>query len=195
MDKTLHAPVAQPPLAAPDPDAAGTRRPQATRMTRSEFVAVLSDHAAMLGRIAATYEADPSAREDLLQEIALALWQALPRWRGEATLRSFIARVAHNRCVSHIVVQRRHRHEPMLEEVHADPTATAERAATQAERRQRLEAALRHIPLGQRQAVTLAFEGLSHGEIAAALDINVNTVDARLSRARRALTSLLGDTP
>jgi RNA polymerase sigma-70 factor (ECF subfamily) len=43
--------------------------------------------------------------------------------------------------------------------------------------------------------VTLALEGFSHAEIASALGVAVNTVDVRLSRARRALGEALGETP
>src|SRR3546814_19424760 len=60
---------------------------------------VLRQHGPMLSRIAASYEFESARREDLLQEISLALWRALPRWRGEASLRTFAARIAHNRAV------------------------------------------------------------------------------------------------
>ncbi len=49
---------------------------------RDRFTEVLQDHAGLISRIAASYEADPALRDDLAQEIALALWRALPSWRG-----------------------------------------------------------------------------------------------------------------
>lgn len=145
----------------------------------------------MLGRIAASYEARPDAREDLLQDIALALWKALPKWRGEASVRSFVARIAHNRCVNHIVAQKRHRHDTILEDTVVDHRAGPHEDAVSHQRYERLQKALRRLPLGQRQAVSLMLEGFSHVEIAAALNIGVNAVDARVSRARRALAGYL----
>jgi RNA polymerase sigma-70 factor (ECF subfamily) len=163
----------------------------AAGLNEAELADLLGEHTPMLGRIARSYEAERAAREDLLQDITLALWRALPQWRGEASLRSFVARIAHNRCVDHIVAQQRHRHDDMAEDAFVDEGADPHRDAVSRERYERLQRALRRLPLGQRQAVTLALEGFSHGEIAAALDITTNNADARVSRARRTLTRYL----
>ena len=160
-------------------------------MDEVEFNAVLEAHSGMLGRIAASYEAEASAREDLLQEIVVAVWRALPKWRGDGSIRGFVARIAHNRGVSHILMERRHNHAEVVEEILVDQQADPQHDATQRERYERLQRALRRLPLGQRQVVTLALEGFSHLEIAEALEIRPNTVDARISRARRTLADYL----
>ena len=56
----------------------------------------------MLHRIASAYEAGRERRHELEQDILLAVWRAMPRYRGEAPVRAFIARVAHNRAVTHV---------------------------------------------------------------------------------------------
>jgi len=160
-------------------------------MDEAEFNAVLEAHSGMLGRIAASYEAEFSAREDLLQDIAVAVWRALPKWRSDGSLRSFVARIAHNRCVTHILNERRHNHAEAVEEVLVDHGADPQRDAVNRQRHERLQGALRRLPLGQRQVVTLALEGFSHVEIADTLDIKPNTVDVRISRARRTLADYL----
>ena len=68
----------------------------------AKFEALLAEHGPMLRRIAGGYEADPEVRRELEQDILLAVWRALPRWRGEAPVRAFLARVAHNRAVTHV---------------------------------------------------------------------------------------------
>ena len=60
--------------------------------TRPSFDEVLGEYGAMVRRIAAAHEANPAAREDLVQDILYALWRALPGWRGECGLRTFVAR-------------------------------------------------------------------------------------------------------
>jgi RNA polymerase sigma factor (sigma-70 family) len=149
----------------------------------------------MLSRIAAAYEARPSQREDLCQEIAMALWRALPRFRGEASMKTFAAQIAHNRSVNHVIAQRRDGRLTDLDERLADPRACPEERTAQEHARARLLAAVRSLPLGLRQVVTLALEDFSHAEIAAMLGLSVNNVDVRLSRARRALKDALGGTP
>lgn len=154
---------------------------------------VLDQHGAMLARIAASYEYDPARREDLLQEISLALWRALPRWRGEASLRTFAARVAHNRAVDHIA---RHSRlgENALDDQHPDPAAGPHRHAETGQRRASLLTAVRQLPLGQRQVVVMALEGFSQREIGQSLGLEENTVAQRLSRARKQLRQWLGET-
>lgn len=146
----------------------------------------------MLGRIAASYEPEPGRCQDLLQEISLAIWKALPRWRGEASLRTFVARVAHNRSIDHLG-HRLQRAEDELDEHHADPIADP-LATTQAEqRRARLIKAVQRLPVGQRQVVVLALEGFTQIEIGQALALEENTVAQRLGRARKQLRDWLDE--
>jgi RNA polymerase sigma-70 factor (ECF subfamily) len=50
---------------------------------------------------------------------------------------------------------------------------------------------LRALPLGQREVLALALEGLPHAEIAAIVGITPENVAVRLGRARAALRRLL----
>lgn len=154
--------------------------------------AVLREHAAMLARMAASYEADPARRQDLLQDISVALWKALPRWRGEASLRTFVARVAHNRAVDYLARQCRDRSDE-LDERHVDPLADPAGDAERQQRRAGVLAAVQRLPLGQRQVVVLALEGFSLRETGQALSLEENAVAQRLSRARRRLREWLGE--
>ena len=161
---------------------------------RENFATLLDEHGALLSRIAASYEADPALRDDLLQDIALALWRALPSWRDEASLKTFVARVAHNRAVSHVIGRTRRAPTVELDEGIVDVrTSGPEESAHRDQKRLRLQDAVRALPLSLRQAVSLALEGFNHQEIADALDIAVNSVGVRLHRARAALKTAMGD--
>jgi len=151
---------------------------------------VLREHGAMLARIAGSYESEPARRDDLLQEISVAVWRALPSWRGDASLRTFIARVANNRAIDHLAREKRARGDE-LHDVHEDPDANPLQHALAHQRRNDLLAAVRDLPLGQRQVVVLALEGFSQREIGDTLSLEENTVTQRLSRARRQLQSVL----
>ncbi|GAB2668560.1 RNA polymerase sigma factor [Arenimonas aestuarii] len=153
---------------------------------------VLREHGPMLARIAGSYEAEPARRDDLLQEISLAVWKALPAWRGDASLRTFAARVAHNRALDHLAKEKRAQGDELHDE-HPDPVANPVRHAEAHQQRSDLVAAVRRLPLGQRQVVVLALEGFSQREIADSLGLEENTVTQRLSRARRQLNEWLGD--
>ena len=159
------------------------------------YLALLNANLAALGRLAGSYAGSSGERDDLMQEIALALWQALPRFRGESSERTFLFRIAHNHCINHIV---RRRPTASLQELELDPvdeSAQPDAAVDGARQSQRLVEAVRQLPLIQRQVVTLALEDLDYAEIAAGLGISENNVGVRLNRARASLRNLMGETP
>jgi RNA polymerase sigma-70 factor (ECF subfamily) len=152
---------------------------------------ILRREGAALRRVAAAYETDAARREDLFQEICLAIWQALPRFRGESSERTFLFRIAHNRGLTHR--SRRPVASLDLEEAEtvADPKPGPEAEAGEAQRRERLRSAVLSLPLEPRQVISLTLEGLSTREIAEVLGITENNAAVRLSRARRALRQIL----
>ena len=146
-----------------------------------------------LRRLVSSYERDAVRQQDLVQEIWLAVWQALPRFRGECSERTFVFRIAHNRAISHVDYSHRRRAEPLDEDaqiVAADPDPEHSLSAKQ--RHERLLAAVQQLDVGPRQVVVLALEGISHAEIAEIVGITENNVAVRLSRARAVLSRLLG---
>ena len=150
---------------------------------------VRAAHGPALARIIASYVPPGPDREDLAQEVALALVRALPAFRGESSLRTYVLRVAHNVCLRQVMRHRRWKLD-QIEEV-ADPTASPERSAMQRENEARLVAATRKLPVGLRQVLTLSLEELAHREIADVLGITENAVAIRMHRARRLLKTLL----
>ncbi|MEO0421802.1 MAG: RNA polymerase sigma factor [Pseudomonadota bacterium] len=157
-------------------------------MSAPDFDSLVRDHADMIRRIASSYEYVPAAADELMQEILLAVWRSLDRFRGESSLRTWIARIAHNVSVSHVRRAMRrppvdHAEAPELADDSAEPSATL---AAYDERAQLL-AAIQQLPLGQRQVLSLHLEDFDYGEIADALGISVTNVGARLTRARQAL--------
>ena len=159
----------------------------------ARFLALLNANLPALGRLAGSYAGSTGEREDLLQEIALALWQALPRFRGESSERTFLFRIAHNHCINHIV---RRRPVTSLEELELDPvdeSRPVDAALDGAQTSANLQAAIQRLPLIQRQVVTLALEDLDYAEIAAVLGISENNVGVRLNRARASLRKLMGE--
>jgi RNA polymerase sigma-70 factor (ECF subfamily) len=161
--------------------------------TRHDFDQIARDHGAMIRRIAASYEANAHLAEELVQEIHFALWRSLPMFRGDASLRTFVARVATNRAITHVA--RALKSPPSLElnEQILAPGDDPENQAIAVSDHNRLMAAVRSLPLAYRQAVTLALEGLTPKEIADFLGLTPNAVGVRLSRAKDLLRNLIGD--
>jgi len=171
---------------------------ESRRALEEQFDRILGDYGAAISRLAYSYEAVAGIREELVQEIALAIWQALARFRGECSERTFVFRIAHNRGLSH-VWRRRPPYRPLeeLEESDqpVDPRPHPEEQAARTDQRVRLMSAIQSLPVTYRQMIVLMLEGLSHAEIAEVMGVTENNVAVRLTRARKALKDALGVRP
>lgn len=152
---------------------------------------MLDRHGGALRRIAASYERNPSGREDLMQDIVVALLKALPRFRGDSALSTFVYRVATNQAIDHLA-----RRTPAmldLDDARDVPDAQPgpEYRYQELDQRERLLTAVHALPLSLRQVTTLLLEDLSHAEIADVLGITENNVAVRANRGRARLRELL----
>jgi RNA polymerase sigma-70 factor (ECF subfamily) len=155
-----------------------------------EFDGLLAANGPALSRLAASFSNTPSDRDDLLQEIALAVWQALPAFRGECSLRTFLFRIAHNRAIAHLSRSRARFPQGEVDDVH-DPAPDPESGLAREQSAARLRHAIHGLPLVYRQVITLALEDMGYAEIAEVLGISESNVGARLTRARQLLRESL----
>jgi RNA polymerase sigma-70 factor (ECF subfamily) len=156
------------------------------------FHDLLDAHGPSLRRLVRGYEADPDAREELLQDILVALWRALPSFRGDASLRTFVLRIAHNVAARHVArAVRRPRTTELPEALPAEQPDTVE-ALSQHQRQQALFAAVRALSLADQQVALLHLEGLANTEIAEITGTTASNVGTRLSRIRTRLARRMG---
>lgn len=168
----------------------------ATKMTpdltpEQQLEALVRDHLDAVYRVAFSVVRDSALAEDVSQDAILKAWNALPSFRGDSSLRSWLLRITHNTAISTL---RRRR-----EEVR-DPDLLPERESTSSTEHQvvdnlsidAFEAALDRLDELSRSIVVLReIEGLSYDEIAEILEVGLPTVKTRLLRARRILASAL----
>jgi RNA polymerase sigma factor (sigma-70 family) len=144
-----------------------------------------------LWRAVCGYELNPALREELLQEVLLATWEALPRLRDPERLLPFVLRIAHNLGASHVrSAVRRPADLPFEEAVHghAGPGTGDEPAG---ERSEWLFEAMARLPLKLRQPLMLQLEGFDYEEIAGLLGISAENVGVRVHRGRARLKAML----
>ncbi len=152
------------------------------------FDIVAKDHAGLIYRIALAHEADPAIRGELVQDIMLAIWGSLPRFRRDASLKTFVTSIAYNQSIAHVArVVRRRRLSPAADALPAEPDLPDE-AADRKQRQQHLLDAIQTLPLAQRQAIILYLEDFTFAEIGEALGISAHAAAMRCNRAKAALT-------
>jgi RNA polymerase sigma-70 factor (ECF subfamily) len=129
----------------------------------------------------------PDDADDLAQETFLAAWTGLWRYRGGASLRSWLCAIAWKKRLTH----ERSRRRTLRREADALRFREAEASP---DRRLDLTAALRALPEAQRAAVALCLGGgFSHAEAAEALGIPLGTIKSHVERGRVKLAAALGD--
>lgn len=136
---------------------------------------------------------------DLIQDTMLACIDAIARFRGEASFRTYLLSVARHTLLHYY--RRRRRKEGRLDpltEASADLVDPAGLSSQLARRREQelILAALRRIPLDHQVVLELHFwEGLTARETAIILEVPESTVKGRLHRAKQALKAALAAGP
>lgn len=162
----------------------------------TDFAAILKEYNGLLSRVASGYEANEALRQELLQEIALAVWQGLQRFEHKSSLKTYILKIAHNRAVTHVATNARiPRSESFEEHEESSPSFTLnpEDNAAQDKQLQALLNIVRELPLPGRQVLTLSLEGLSYDEIADVCGLTTSHVGVLLKRTKAAVVERLND--
>lgn len=153
-----------------------------------------------LFRLVRAIVGDDLAAEDIVQETYVHAFAGLSGWRGDASLATWLSRIAVNEALVHV----RRRQDTVVFDEAAEATATLtafdqmqhpspEAEVAHAEIRHLLERAIDDLAPPFRAVFMLrAVEQLSVEETAAALDIPSETVRTRFFRARRLLSRVLG---
>jgi RNA polymerase sigma-70 factor (ECF subfamily) len=161
------------------------------------FTEWMTEYEKLLRHIITGFEAKPAIQDELFQEIALNIWRALPKFRADSAVKTFVARVAHNVLATHVskavkTVKADHDLTELSTEAEKDHNQpTPYQSLDKNQRQQRLLSAIRQLKLEQQQVITLALEGMSYQEISEVLAITTNLVGVRLMRAKEALAQLL----
>ncbi len=135
----------------------------------------------------------PSEAEDAAQEAFLKAHRALGRFTGEAAFGTWLHRIAVNCCLDALRAAGRRRSESLDAILEADASALGRAlsepsAAKALEDRDTVARLLARLNPEQRLALTLReVEGLSYEEIAEAMSCSLDSVKARLKRARAEL--------
>lgn len=135
--------------------------------------------------------------EDVAQEVFVRAWLGLRGFRGEATFRGWLYRIAINAVYSHQRKASRERRlfrwlvrDDEVDQVERLPSATG--FESNVGLRLAIDRALGRMPIDLRAAVVLRdIQGLDYKAIADTLGIPIGTVESRIFRARQRLRHFL----
>jgi RNA polymerase sigma-70 factor (ECF subfamily) len=153
------------------------------------FAALIEAHDRPLRALAFRLLGDRDCMDDVLQDAYVKAFRALPRFRGEATVATWLYRVVYNACLDELRRSRAERTRgPEVENLPTSESDPSELAGT----RGALADALAALPPDWRAAVLLVdAQGFDYRAAAKVLGVRVGTLASRLSRARAALRHAL----
>lgn len=161
-----------------------------------DFEQIVESHQEMVFRTLARLTGERVGLEDMAQEVFLRLFGALPHFRGEAQISTFLYRIIVNVVNDEFRDRQKARLASPIDDTDArglahssaSPAVLVERAQMQ----QAVETALMQLNPNDRTILTLHYqEGRSYEEIAAILDAPMGTVKTHLHRARERLKHMI----
>ena len=162
---------------------------------RAAFGALVREHGNEVYTLARRLVGDPHLAADVAQETLIRAWKALPNFRGDAALSTWLHRITVNTAWTQRKRARRHSGPPLddfLEMAAPIGSDHPEVAGETLELRGRLREALDALPEAQRRVVVLKdVYDWSHAEIAETMGISVSAAKVRLHRARARLAQHL----
>jgi RNA polymerase sigma-70 factor (ECF subfamily) len=154
------------------------------------FERLLDEYRDKVFRLACALLQDEAAAEDATQEIFLKIWRALPDFRGDSSISTWIYAIARNTCLTRRRAAASHR-AYSLDDVNAEEIA-AEAPPPAAD--SDLRGAIARLPEKYRRAMVLFYlEERSYQQVALAMDLPMGTVKTYLHRAKKELALLLAE--
>lgn len=169
----------------------------------SAFTQLVSDHLTHVVNLAYRMLGDRQEAEDLAQEAFIRLYRALPSFRGECKIKTWLYRVVSRLVIDHlrrekvrrrIFFFRKSEEDPDPVDNCVDPGASPSDTLLGEEARQKLYKAMTKLSARQRAVFVLRHqEGLPLKEIATVLHLKEGTVKAHLHRAVQFLRQEFSD--
>lgn len=181
----------QAPAVATDPDRELVERFRAGE--RSAFDLIVRRHQKGMWRLARRYVKHDADAADVTQQAFVKAFHALVAFRGAATVRSWLYRIAINCALSWIRDHRREQPQAIDEDALV-ATGSATAMLISGQDSMRLRAAITQLPPKQKLVLELrVFDDLSFKEVAELAECSENTAKVNFHYAVKRLRELLGD--
>jgi RNA polymerase sigma-70 factor (ECF subfamily) len=158
------------------------------------FAVLVTKHGTLVYNLALRTLSDPQEAEDVAQETFMRAWKALPHFRAQSRLSTWLYRIATNLCYNRLPQLKRE-----LAVLDADTEIDlpderqgVEEALLSSEIFEQVNRAVNQLPESYRLLITFRhMQGLSYAEIAAVAGMPLGSVKTGIFRARQQLRSLL----
>lgn len=159
-----------------------------SRAPEDLFIEIYRNQAGLIGRAVQAFAHEPADRDELFQDILVALWQALPQFADNAKLSTYVYRVSLNTALNWQRSRGRYR-KKLADYVSLAPVEPPLPAAREDTRLCWLYARIRELPPVNRSLILLHLDGVSYSDIADISGLSESNVGVRLHRIKQHLSS------
>jgi RNA polymerase sigma-70 factor (ECF subfamily) len=166
----------------------------AQRRDHRAFALIVEAHQERLNALVYHIVQDRGATQDVVQDALLRAYRALPQFRGEAALGTWLYRIAYSAAMDHMRRQGRRPELVCENPLSIEAAAVHDDHAEHTGLRDAIAQGLTALPVDHRLTLLLVDrEDLTYREVATIMDVSPGTVCSRLQRARRKLRAALRD--
>ena len=157
---------------------------------KERFADWLREHGAIVHHVVNGF-ASGDDRNDLLQEVLLAVWKSIPAFRGQAKPTTYLYRVSHNAALLWIRTEKNYRRRVEQFSASSPETLTADADSLADERLAKIYSAIHLLKPLDRSLILLSLDGLGYREMAEVLGLSESNVGVKLNRIKTQLTETL----
>ncbi len=162
-------------------------------MDHSAFESLFREYFPFLVSFARKYVQDEEVRKDIVHNVFLNLWQKRDELDMGQTLKPYLFRSVHNRCLNHIRDHKKIIHHDLpQEENQVMSYLESDQQVQQSELEMKIKQVIDGLPDRCREIFVLSrFEEKKYAEIAEMLNISVKAVESQMSKALKVLRTEL----
>lgn len=133
------------------------------------------------------YTGDDESANDLMQETFLKVWQNLDKFRNQASISTWIYRIAVNTCLSYLRVEKRHPKDELTDTI---IETKGEEISEKNEQISSLYKCIAQLEENERIIITMVLDELPYTEIAAISGISEGNLRVKIHRIKQKLTEI-----
>jgi RNA polymerase sigma-70 factor (family 1) len=159
------------------------------------FRQLVEQYQNMVANLAYKFTRNKQDAEDIAQEVFFTVWKEAGKFRGEASISTWLYRITSNKALNYLRKHKRDKQTTSEDELAHKPDSSAktpEGVMEQSENQKILYLALDELPEKYRIPFILnKLEGMPYRRIADTLKISIANVETRIYRAKKALQKIL----
>lgn len=150
-----------------------------------QFEEIYNEYAPKVFRICLGYTNDYDKAQDLTQDTFIAVWENLKNFRGDASMATWVLKIAANKCLRALDNERRHQN--IISQLPLTNTETSD-TKTEEAKHDILRQCIAELPETDRLITGMYLEDIPQEKIAEVLGISHANVRVKVYRIKQSLT-------